>query len=140
MRQVLTIVILVLAIASQCGAQVDCASFDTAINSALKLISRERAGGITDNSAPRETMRAAKINNYLQVISINLMLMKENRCPLRKRPISLGEYMKEALECELAQMKGEKDPPTCKLDTWKGEDAKQKPIPAEEQGAPPGPK
>lgn len=38
----------------------------------------------------------------------------------------LGEYMKNALECEFARMKGEKDPPVCNFDNWKIEEPKQK--------------
>lgn len=120
------VVLVVLFVASPLIAQVNCSAFDSAIDSSLKMISSERASGITDSSAPRETMRAAKIANHLQVISINLTLMKEHKCPARQRPIVLGEYMKNALECELAMMKGEKDPPACNFDNWKREEAKPK--------------
>jgi hypothetical protein len=110
------------------------------IESNLKLIASERAEGISDNSAPRETMRVIKINNYLQVINMNLMLMKEAKCSLRKKPITMGEYMKEALECQLAQMKGEKDSPACKMESWKGVDADPKPVATGSEEKPSGPK
>ncbi|MES1241794.1 MAG: hypothetical protein ABUT39_09270 [Acidobacteriota bacterium] len=120
------VIIAAFVVASPSVAQVDCSAFDAAINMSLKQISSERASGITDNSAPRETMRAARVANYLQVISMNLALMKENKCPARQRPIVLGEFMKNALECELATIKGEKDPPACNFDNWKREEEKPK--------------
>jgi len=131
MKAIYIMVLVSFVVASPSVAQVDCSAFDSAIDTSLKLISSERASGIADNSAPRETMRAAKVSNHLQVISINLMLMKEHKCPARKRPIVLGEFMKNALECELAMMKGEKDPPACNFDNWKHEEAKPKETAAE---------
>lgn len=81
MKVSILVMLLVFAVAPAAVAQVDCSSFETAIDNSLKLISMERASGIADNSAPRETMRAAKIANHLQVISINPNLMKEHKCP-----------------------------------------------------------
>lgn len=101
-------------------SQADCQAFETAIESGVKGVALILAEGIIDNSAPRQTYRSADINNKLQIINLNLLLEVQNKCPIRKTPIVPSIYLSEALDCNLAQVKGEKDSPACDMKNWKG--------------------
>lgn len=91
----------------------------------------EEAEGLTDNSAPRATLKAQKIQNLLLVISMNLQLMRDNGCPVKKDPISTARYMMPALQCNtellnarVAAMSGKSTtspglPPICDTLNWK---------------------
>jgi hypothetical protein len=74
---------------------------------------------LADNSAPRATMRAIRDNNALQLASITLTLMSNNKCPLPKRAPSEVTYMLPAMECRTEQLKGNYKAPQCDYSTWK---------------------
>ena len=76
-----------------------CASFDEAIEGALKEIAVRRAEGVGDDSAPRATLHELRINNQLLLLSINVQLRREHGCPPDDRPVSTVRYLKNALTC-----------------------------------------
>lgn len=101
-------------------AQSNCQDFETAIDGDTKGIALIMAEGLGDNSAPRQTNRNLDINSKFQLININLQLQIQNKCPVRKTSINPMVYIGEALDCNLARLKGEKDSPTCDTRNWKG--------------------
>ena len=74
---------------------------------------------LADNSAPRATMRAIQDNNALQLASIALTLMSNNKCPLPKRAPSEVTYMLPAMECRTEQLKGNYKAAQRDTSTWK---------------------
>lgn len=130
MREILIAALVLLAASPSAMAQQVCVDFERAVDNSLKIIASESAEGVADDSAARETMREARIGNHLQLISINLGLMRDQKCPTRKTPIYMGEFLKNALECSIARMKGEKDSASCSFENWKREDSR--PAPAKE--------
>ena len=101
-------------------AQAACADLSKAVEFQLKKAASSSAEGITDNSAPRATLRELRISNSLALVGMNLTLMAQNKCPPRQKPVNPMIYFGEALDCEIATQKGEKDSPRCKMDTWQG--------------------
>ena len=95
-----------------------CETLSAAVEDQIKKAASTFAEGITDNSAPRATMRELQIANSLSLARINLDLMVQNKCPPRKSPVDPMVYLNDALACELALQKGDKDPAACKRDTW----------------------
>lgn len=100
-------------------AQQVCADFDTAIDSSLKSIALEKARGIGDDSAPRETNRRVRISNELAMIQMNLSLMAQNKCAPLRSPINDSGYMSNAMECITARMQDQTSPPACEFKEWK---------------------
>jgi len=96
----------------------DCKSFSDTIEHSLKLIAMADTRGIGDNSAPRATLDELRINNNLARIQINLELMKASGCALPKDPIRQSDYMSNALDCSLAELKGNSKAPECDLTKW----------------------
>lgn len=97
-----------------------CDGFDQAIEASLKEIAYQTAMGVADNSAPRESSRQARIANELQLIQIHLDLAARNQCPVRRAPINEAKYLSEALSCQVAIVRGDKDPASCKRESWSG--------------------
>lgn len=73
---------------------------------------------IADNSAPRATMRAIRDNNELQLASMTLSLMRDNKCALPKRAPSKFTYMLPAMECRTEQLKGNLKASQCDASAW----------------------
>ena len=101
-------------------AQSTCQDFENAINGETKGIALIMAEGLGDNSAPRQTNRNTEINGKFQLININLQLQIQNKCPVRKTPINPMLYIAEALDCNLARLKDEKNSPACDMMNWNG--------------------
>lgn len=93
-----------------------------------RMIAYEEAIGLTDNSAPRETTRRLRIQNYISAIHANMDLLQHNKCPASVLvvPASGNEskYYSEALTCATDMMRGS-SPATCKIMEWKGDTAKK---------------
>ena len=51
---------------------------------------------------------------------INLKLMEANKCSLPEEPITNTIYIKEALQCRIAKLKGEDLVGKCLEIAWKG--------------------
>lgn len=116
-------IFLALAIASVSSsaiAQNTCTELAKAIEHQLKKSASNYADGITDNSAPRATLRELRTSNSLALARINIELMAQNKCPPRKDPVDPMIYLSEALDCEIATQKGESNSDKCKLDGWRG--------------------
>jgi hypothetical protein len=101
------------------AAQQTCANYESAIDTGLKFIALEKAEGIGDNSAPRETNRQLKIANELAVIQANLALLIASKCPPPARSLNTSAYFLPAMKCSTARMKGEQKPAACELKDWK---------------------
>jgi len=101
-------------------AQSVCIDLGNAVEHQLKKSASDFADGITDNSAPRATLREVRTSNSLALARMNIELMGQNKCPPRTKPVDPMIYLGEALDCELATQRGEKDSPKCKLDEWRG--------------------
>ena len=76
------------------------------------------ADGITDDSAPRATMRAVQDQNALLKAQIALSLMRDNKCPLPKRSPSSLTFMLPAMTCKTEKLKGNYKAPQCDSATW----------------------
>jgi hypothetical protein len=76
------------------------------------------ADGITDNSAPRATMRAVEDQNALLKAQIAVGLMRDHKCPLPKRAPSGLTYSLNALKCSTEKLKGNYKSAECDSSTW----------------------
>ena len=106
-----------------------CRPLQLAIEDSEKEMSSQVVAGLIDDSAPRATMRAGRVNNELGLIAVNLMLMEQLHCPPRKEPITTNAFVSRALECYQEMQKSVQDSPKCNRETWKrrgaeGSDAK----------------
>jgi hypothetical protein len=108
--------------------QVDCESFSKSLDHMNKLIAMQSAEGVADNSAVRKQMQEAIISNYLLRIEINLTLMIQNKCTVPQEPFTPGDYMSNALNCNLETMKGNYKSPSCDLETWTKQPAADPPA------------
>jgi hypothetical protein len=106
-----------------------CERFDHAIDRALKAAASIDAEGVTDNSAPRSTLRELKINNQLQIISMNLGLRRDNGCPPLTEPVVTARYLLSAMKCQVditkmtagqnvEKMPNSSLPATCDTSRW----------------------
>jgi hypothetical protein len=118
MKVILTLALTVISGPSRVFAQSACAPFTEAIEYSLKMIAFERAHTVGDNSAPRATLTAIEVSNWLKRLEINLMLMKESKCPLPTEPIPLSAYVLDALNCSIQQAKGIANAPECDDSKW----------------------
>jgi hypothetical protein len=107
-----------------------CERLNDAVELSFKVIAQEEARSSSDNSAPRATLSAIKINNQLLVVSMNLQLMRDNGCPSKKEPYNQSRYVLPAMTCqtdilklqlgqEVAKMPGLSLPASCDFETWK---------------------
>jgi|ERR1051325_5355878 hypothetical protein len=114
----------------------DCKSFTENIEHALKLIALDDVGGMGDNSVPRATLVELKTANNLARIQINLQLMQASGCPLPKEPIAPSDYLSDALDCSMAELKGVTNPPACDLSKWVRQRPKETNTQSEPSSAP----
>ena len=114
------VAICIAAASPEALAQAACADLGKAVEFQLKKAASSFAEGIADNSAPRATLRELRTSNSLALAEMNLTLMAQNKCAPRQKPLNPMIYIAEALDCELATQKGEKDSPKCKMDDWQG--------------------
>lgn len=105
-------------VAAPAFAQSTCDALQLAIEAEIKDAALSSVLGIGDNSAPRATLRQLEIANNLSTIQANLTLMAQNKCPARTAPIIPAVYLSNALDCNIAIMKGEKNAPACDKSTW----------------------
>jgi hypothetical protein len=82
-------------------------------------LASDSASGMTDNSAPRATLRAQRETNGLLRAQMLLGMMKDGRCVLPKSPPSYITYLPSALTCETDKLKSTTLPESCKRDNWK---------------------
>ena len=103
------------------NAQTLCADLDTLIDASIMTSAMSQAQGSLDKSAAQQTARYLAINNELQLISINLAIQSQNKCPIRKNGINPFRYQLQAMDCLLARMKNEDVPSKCNFRAWKPE-------------------
>jgi hypothetical protein len=93
------------------------------LKSQWKSIEQEMADreaeGITDNSAPRATLRATEDSNDLAKAQIILTLSQAYKCPLPPSAPSYINFFSNALSCRTDVMKGASNSPKCDRSSWK---------------------
>jgi hypothetical protein len=102
-------------------AQPACSEFEAAIDQSLKVIARQKSLPGGDSNLARETSRQLEIANQLQLITLNLTLMNQHKCPALQTPISSNAYSDAARKCFLAETKGDKGAnasTVCDVNTW----------------------
>src|SRR3954453_13498130 len=92
-------------LAESAPAKSVCARLADAVELSFKIIAQEDAQSSSDNSVPRATLSATKINNLLLVAAMNLQLMRDNGCVSGKEPYSQSRYVLPALTCHTDIMK-----------------------------------
>jgi hypothetical protein len=118
MKVVVLLAVIFTLFSSQANAETLCQQLENSIEPTIKAVAMIKAGGFSDNSAPRETSRQIQVNNELQLISMHLTLLAQNKCPPRSTPVDPSIYMMDALECATATGKGREV--ACDMRTWKG--------------------
>lgn len=83
-----------------------------------KLMASRSADGLTDDSAPRATMRAAQDTADLTRAQLIVTLMQANHCTLPNHAASEMTYLLPAMTCKTDEMKGTASPPSCKMQDW----------------------
>lgn len=111
--------IAVLAMWNTSFAEVDCRTFDAAMELGAKRVALNSMAGIGER-ADRQTTRHLDIMAELQLISINQSLAVANNCPPRKTPIDPYVYSGEAIACLAQQAKGKPLGGACEITNWKG--------------------
>ncbi|MDQ0250802.1 hypothetical protein J2W22_002866 [Sphingomonas kyeonggiensis] len=81
------------------------------------------ASSVTDNSAPRATLRAMEDSNDLAKARLALDIMRDNRCTLPKYVPNPARYALAALKCKTARYSAKinETPAECKRELWKPE-------------------
>lgn len=87
-------------------------------DSAEKDIAEIYARGISDDSAPRATLREMETANALATANMALQLMRDHHCPLPRMVPSFGAYAVPAMQCRTAQLRGETNSPSCDRSRW----------------------
>jgi hypothetical protein len=72
-------------------------------------LANNAADAVTDNSAPRATMRAAEDTVSYSKAQVTLRLMELNRCTLPDRAPSHLSFFGDALRCKTASLKANYD-------------------------------
>lgn len=119
-----------LGFAESAPAKSLCSQLDDVVEGSFKVIAQEDAESVADNSAPRATLSAIKINNLLLVAAMNLQIMRDNGCTPKKGPYSQSRYVLPAMRChtdmlklrlgqEVVKMPGSSLPASCDFQTWK---------------------
>ena len=115
-------------VAAMCQAPTPsgCDALERSISQSEKTMSMIWAEGITDDSAPRATLREQKTTNELQLVATNTAIAIQLKCPPRKQPVARNAYLSPALKCVTARMKqGSGDtsrPEECDMSTWNRDD------------------
>jgi hypothetical protein len=84
-------------------------------------LAEDHAEGITDNSAPRATLRAQRETNILLRAQMLIGMMKDAKCSLPKSPPSYVTYALPALTCRTDMMKSYSSkelPASCDRKKW----------------------
>lgn len=110
-----------LAVAQTAWTQTSCEALSSANELSLKRIAFELfTGDMSDNSAPRATLRELRVNNQLQLIAINLQLMIKANCAMPAQPVDIQAYAGQANACGSAISKrglGAR-PEECFIEKW----------------------
>jgi hypothetical protein len=86
-----------------------CAALTDDWKSGEMELADNEAAGLSDDSAPRATMRATQdVATYTRA-SLILNLMEANHCSLPARAPAATTYLSAALDCRLARMKATLD-------------------------------
>lgn len=109
----------ILAAPVKAQSSTSCTAFRAEIENQEKDLAAIQVDGLSDNSAPRATLRQQKRTNALTRIAISVDLMAQNKCPPLSAPIDELAYITDALACETALLERKSDDPACKRADWK---------------------
>lgn len=121
MKSITGIAVAMLFVGQAYAAEPDiCVKLNNAIDSSQKQMADELSDGLLDNSAARETNRQLRINNELQLISMNVSLLSQNKCKLPSEPIvsNVPGYINSAMVCGAERLAGNKNSQNCKRENW----------------------
>lgn len=96
-----------------------CTTLSADYENASKDLAENLVAGVSDNSAPRATLRAIEDNNILLRAQQTFEIMKLNKCTMPTRAPTGTRYMIPALECRTERLRGTRDSPKCDRKTWK---------------------
>jgi hypothetical protein len=82
-----------------------------------RMMASRSASGLLDDSAPRETMRAAQDTADISRAQVIISLMQANKCGLPDHAPTSITYLSAALTCRADRMKSS-DAPSCKMEDW----------------------
>lgn len=84
-----------------------------------KNLAANLSDGLTDNSAPRATLRALENLEGLAGAEMLYAMMKDNKCALPKMVPLAGTYLSAALRCDTERLRQRlADIPECKRENW----------------------
>jgi hypothetical protein len=83
-----------------------------------KAMASRWADSISDNSAPRATLREMQDANGLAKAQIIVTLLQANKCALPDYAPSIKRYVSAALTCSTDRLQAGSDAPSCKMDNW----------------------
>ncbi|MEP2735512.1 MAG: hypothetical protein ABJP34_04365 [Erythrobacter sp.] len=85
-----------------------------------KRLASNLSRGLTDNSAPRGTLRKLEDMEQWQKAEMVYAMMKDNKCSLPDSPPSAATYLTAATGCDLAKLRARSsDVPECDRRNWK---------------------
>lgn len=102
-------------------SQTACKSFNDYVDSAIVNIAVTIVREVSDSTVQQRTARYLSIGNYLQLLSINLNLYAQNKCPPRTAPIDPFQYHQAAASCRAAQNASEDVAQKCAFKNWKAD-------------------
>ncbi len=110
----------VAVLAQGAGAAATCPNLMITYENVSKEMAANTASSITDNSAPRATLREMENANALSRANIALNLMRDNKCPLPKEAPDGVTYLSAALKCrgDLLESSASERPATCERSNW----------------------
>lgn len=82
-----------------------CTDISREIESSLKSVAAANADGVIDNSAPRATMRNAKMTAELAQVQVLVTQMQALKCTISQEPYIYTKYSQSAYGCALAPSK-----------------------------------
>jgi len=111
---------LALAFSAPVAAADTCTTLAAAIEHSIKVIALQTVKAGADDSAPRASLYLQQIGNELQMIAIDLSIMRDNRCPMPKEPLSTSQYNGDAAKCHSDSVKWTfpSPPPSCDMSKW----------------------
>ena len=82
-----------------------CVEFNSAIDrNIMEIALSENEGVMSDKSAVQQGARLAQINNRLSTITVNILLLAQNKCQPRQKPIDPSIYSSQASSCNRARL------------------------------------
>ncbi|MBC6437096.1 MAG: hypothetical protein GDA52_02900 [Rhodobacteraceae bacterium] len=95
-----------------------CEVYANTYDGANQTMASIEAGGIFDDSAPRETMRQLQMLNERLLQLLLMQQMEYHGCDLPKIPSGAIGYMVDAMKCANERLLGNGESPECDREEW----------------------